>query len=115
MCTKSIYISIINELCVLKSTGGRTGRTDRAEGRTDRAEGPGGRTGRKDRAEGRKDPPPPPPTPHPPPPTQENHETHVFLRTWKRCAAKVCKGCTERQLQIIDMVIFGANCVFKNL
>ena len=46
---KSIYSSIINKLCVLKDTGGRTGRTDGPGGRTDRAEG------RKDRVERRKD------------------------------------------------------------
>ena len=51
MCTKSIYISIINKLCVVKDTGGRTGRTDGPGGRTGRKEGPGGR---KDRAEGKK-------------------------------------------------------------
>ena len=52
MCTKSIYISIINKLCVLKDMGGRTGRTDGPGGRTGRTDGPGGRT---DRAEGRTD------------------------------------------------------------
>ena len=72
MCNKSIYISIINKLCVLKDTGGRTGRTDGPGGRTGRTDGPGGRTdraegrtdgpgGRTDRTEGRT--PPHPPTP----------------------------------------------------
>ncbi len=40
----------MDELAVVKSTGGRTGRTDGSGGRTD---GPGGRTGRKDRTDGR--------------------------------------------------------------
>ena len=86
MCIKNIYISIINELCVLKDTGGRTGRTDGPGGRTDRAEGrtdgPGGRTDRADGPggrTGRKEGPPP----HPPPP-----KNHCFLKTWKRCASR---------------------------
>ena len=63
MCTKSIHISFINKLCVLKvfilahkevMCIKRYGRKDRADGRTGRKDGPGGRT---DRAEG---------TPHPP-------------------------------------------------
>ena len=95
---------------------GRTGRKDRADGRTGRKDGPGGRTdraegrtdgpgGRTDGPGGRKDPP------HPP----KNYENHVFLRTWKRCASKFCEGSTERELQIIDMVILGAKSVFGNL
>ena len=59
MCMKSIYISIINKLCVLKDTGGRTGRSDGPGGRTGRTDGPGGRT---DRADGHTHPPTPPPT-----------------------------------------------------
>ena len=38
-----------------------------------------------------------------------------FFPTWKRCASRFCEGSTERQLQIIDMELFGANCVFGNL
>ena len=38
--------------------------------------------------------------------------TNVFS-TWKRCASRFCEGSTERQLQIIDMELFGANCVLK--
>ena len=38
-------------------------------------------------------------------------EICVFF-TWKRCASRFCEGSTERQLQIIDMELFGANCVF---
>ena len=29
-------------------------------------------------------------------------------------AHRDCEGSTERQLQIIDMELFGANCVFEN-
>ena len=35
--------------------------------------------------------------------TIENHENHVFLTTWKRCASKFCEGTTDLELQIIDM------------
>ena len=59
MCRKSIYINIINKLCVGKvraeGPGGRTGRKFWKDGRTGRKDGPGGR---KDRAEGRTTPPP---------------------------------------------------------
>ena len=42
-------------------------------------------------------------------------QVSVFFSTWKRCASRFCEGSTERQLQIIDMELFGANCVFGNL
>ena len=36
----------------------------------------------------------------------------LFFSTWKRCASRFCEGSTERQLQIIDMELVGANRVF---
>ena len=38
----------------------------------------------------------------------------IVFSTWKRCASRFCEGSTERQLQIIDMIILGANCVLGN-
>ena len=38
----------------------------------------------------------------------------MFFSTWKRCASWFWEGSTERELQIIDMVIFWANWVFGN-
>ena len=90
----------------------KNGRTDRVEGRTgrtNRVEGPGGRTDRADGRTGWTEPP----TPHPPPP--KNHENQMFLRTLKRCASKFCEGSTQRELQIIDMALLGANSVFEKV
>ena len=39
----------------------------------------------------------------------------VFFDIWKSSAPKFCGGSTERELQIIDMVILGAKIVFGNL
>ena len=39
----------------------------------------------------------------------------VFFYNWKSSASKFCGGSTERELQIIDMVILGAKSVFGNL
>ena len=142
LCIINHYIKIMDVSCIMRRIGrkdGPGGRTDRAEGpggrtgRTDRADGPGGRTGRKDgrtarkdgpggpggpggrkdRAEGRKDPPTPRPTPPTPHPPQKSGKS-CFFENMKRCASKFCEGCTERQLQIIDMELFGANSVFEN-
>ena len=45
----------------------------------------------------------------------KNHENHLFLRTWKRCASKFCEGNTDLELQIIDMEFLGANSVFEKV
>ena len=46
---------------------------------------------------------------------QKNHENQCFFDNWKNCASKSCGGSTEREPQIIDMVILGAKRVFGNL
>ena len=53
----------------------------------------------------------------PKPSNYQNHEKpgkSLFSSTWKRCASRFGEGSTERQLQFIDMELFGANCVFEN-
>ena len=45
----------------------------------------------------------------------ENHENYCFFSTWKRCASQFWEGSTERQLQIIDMELLGANSVFEKV
>ena len=44
----------------------------------------------------------------------KNPENQWFFGTWKSCASKLCGGSTERELQIIDVVILGAKSVFGN-
>ena len=39
----------------------------------------------------------------------------IFFDNWKSSASKFCGRSTERELQIIDMVILGAKSVFGNL
>ena len=37
----------------------------------------------------------------------------IVFSTWKRCASRFCEGSTERQLQIIDMILWSKLCFWK--